>query len=336
MVIKGFHIGHLLKAVGKAIWADNILTIAAAVAYNFFFSIFPLLLFAAPLLALVGNKQQLFNWILQQMAGSVPPAAYTMLAGVARDVVFAPNAPGLVSIGAVLTLYSASNIFGSLMGALNIAYHVKNDRRPWWKQRLIQLAMVFVAGGLMTLAAVVMIAGPNIVDTVARVTHLGGLTKWGWMILQYPLAATFLVSAFWLMYYILPDFPQHKRQILVGAVIAAALWVIATTLFRLYVINFTTFNKAYGTVGAVLLLLSWMYYSMVVVLAGGELNAELAKGTGEVAPEPKTEYDKQVAAAQTERAKEDRHEERKKEQKEVRQGAKREEVAKGAEGGGSG
>ena len=62
-----------------------------------------------------------------------------------------------------------------------------------------------------------MIAGPNIVDTVARVTHLGGLTKWGWMILQYPLAFGFLVLAFWLMYYILPDFPQHKSQILVGA-----------------------------------------------------------------------------------------------------------------------
>ena len=328
MVIKGYHLGHLLKEVGKAIWADNILTIAAAVAYNFFFSIFPLLLFAAPLLSLVGNKQQLFNWILEQMAGTVPPAAYTMLAGVARDVVFAPNAPGLVSVGAVLTAYSASNIFGSLMGALNIAYHVKNDRRPWWKQRLIQLGMVIVAGGLLTIAAAVMIAGPNIVDTVARVTHLGGLTKWGWMILQYPLAFGFLVLAFWLMYYILPDFPQHKSQILVGAAIAAALWVIATTLFRQYVIHFTTFNKAYGTVGGVLLLLTWMYYSMAVVLAGGELNAEIAKGTGEIAPEPKTEYDKKIAAAQTARVEQDRHEEMKKEAKEVRSEAKRTKLAK--------
>jgi membrane protein len=328
MVIKGFHVGHVLKVTAKAIWADNILTIAAAVAYNFFFSLFPLLLFAAPLLGLVGNKQQLFNWILDQLAGTVPPAAYTMLAGVARDVVFAPNAPGLVSIGAVLTLYSASNIFGSLMGALNIAYHVKNDRRPWWKQRLIQLGMVVVAGGLMSIAAAVMIAGPNIVGILARVTHSDSLTKWGWMLLQYPFAFAFLVLAFWLMYYILPDFPQHKRQILAGAIIAATLWVIATTIFRLYVVKFTTFNKAYGTVGAVLLLLSWMYYSMVVVLAGGELNAELAKGTGEVAPEPKTEYDKQVAAAQSERAAEDRHEEKKKEQKEVRSATKREELAK--------
>ena len=148
------------------------------------------------------------------------------------------------------------------------------------------------------------------------------------MILQYPLAFAFLVAAFWLMYYILPDFPQHKRQIVVGAIVAAALWVIATTLFRLYVIHFTTFNKAYGTIGAVLLLLTWMYYSMLVVLAGGELNAELAKGTAEVAPQPKTEYDKQVAAAQSDRASEDRHEEKKKEQKEVRSASKREKLAK--------
>lgn len=328
MIIKGFHVGGLLKRVGKAIWKDNILTIAAAVAYNFFFSLFPLLLFAAPLLALVGDKQQLFNWILGQFAGSVPPAAYEMFRGVARDVVFAPNAPGLVSIGAVLTLYSASNIFGSLMGALNIAYHVKNDRRPWWKQRLTQLGMVIVAGGLLAIAAAVMLGGPNIVTWLSEKTHASGVAKWGWMILQYPLAFAFLVTAFWLIYYILPDFPQHKRQILVGATVAAVLWVIATTLFRLYVINFHTVNKAYGTIGGVLLLLTWMYYSMIVVLAGGELNAELAKGTAEVAPEPKTEYDKKVAAAQSERAAEDRHEEKHKETREVRSASKREKLAR--------
>jgi len=93
---------------------------------------------------------------------------------------------------------------------------------------------------------------------------------------------------------------------------------------------FPTFNVADSavTIGAVLLLLTWMYYSMVVVLAGGELNAEIAKGTAEVAPQPKTEYDKQIAAAQSERAAQDRHEERKNEQKEVRSAAKREELAK--------
>ena len=331
MIIAGFRVGALLKRVGKAIWADNILTIAAAVAYNFFFSLFPLLLFAAPLLALVGDQRRLFNWILDQLQGNVPPAAFTLLSGVARDVVFAPNAPGLVSLGALLTLYSASNIFGSLMGALNIAYHVKHDRRPWWKQRLIQLGMVVVAGGMMAIAATVMLAGPDIVSVVSRVTRLSGIAKWGWMIMQYPLAFAFLVAAFWLMYYILPDFPQHKRQILVGALVAAVLWIVATTLFRLYVVNIQSLNKAYGTIGGVLILLSWMYYSMVVVLAGGELNAELAKGTAELPSKPKSTYDKKVAAAQSERAAEDRREDRRAEAKEVQSAKKRDTLAKEAE-----
>ena len=332
MVIKGYKVGHLIKQVGKAIWQDNILTLAAAVAYNFFFSLFPLLLFAAPLLGLVGNKQKLFTWILDQIAGTVPPAAFQMLASIMRNVVFAPNAPGLVSIGALLTLYSASNIFGSLMGALNTAYHVKNDRRAWWKQRLIQLLMVFVVGTLVAVAAVVMLAGPNIVDKLASALRLSSAAKWTWMVLQYPLAFGFVVLALYLIYYILPDFPQHKRQIIAGSVVTAVLWVLATTLFRLYVIQFNKFNETYGTIGAVLLLLSWMYYSMVVVLAGAELNSELAKGTAEVAPEPKTTYDRKVAAAQEERVNEDRHIEEKKEEKEVRSETKREEVAKGKRG----
>ena len=327
MLIRGRHVGALLKEAGKQLWADNILTIAAAVAYNFFFSLFPLLLFAAPLVSLVGNKQQIFGWILQQFARTVPPSAYVVLAGVVKSAVFAPNAPGLVSVGALLTLYSASNIFGSLMNALNIAYHVKHDRRPWWKQRLIQLGMVVLAGGMLTIAAVVMLAGPNIVGWVADHTHLSGVAKWGWMILQYPLAFGLVVLALWTIYYILPDFPQHRSQILVGAVIAAALWALATVLFRLYVTNLTNGNATYGAIGGVLLLLSWMYYSMVVVLAGGELNAELAKGTAEVAPKPKTDYDRKVAAAQSERAAADRHASRREEEREVAKGAKRDALA---------
>ncbi|GAC1515720.1 MAG: YihY/virulence factor BrkB family protein [Gemmatimonadaceae bacterium] len=285
MVIGGYRVGALLKQVGKDIWADNVFTIAAAVAYNFFFSLFPLLLFAAPLVGLVGNKQRLMEWVLGRLAATVPPAAFELLQGVARDVVFAPNAPGLISLGAVLTLYSASNIFGSLMGALNTAYHVANDSRPWWKQKLIQLMMVVVVGALVTVAATVMIGGPEIVNSIATTVHMGGASRGAWLVLEYPIAFAFLVTAVWAIYYLLPDFRQSKRQILIGATAASMLWVAATILFRIYVIHFNQFNKAYGTVGAVLLLLTWMYYSMVVVLAGGELNADLA---GRAGPAPLT------------------------------------------------
>jgi membrane protein len=192
--------------------------------------------------------------------------------------------------------------------------------------------MVFVVGVLVIIAAIVMLAGPNIIDRIAAAVHLSAAAKWAWMILQYPLAFGFLVLALYLIYYTLPDFPQHKWQIIVGSVVTAVLWVIATTLFRLYVIKFNKFNETYGTIGAVLLLLTWMYYSMVVVLAGAELNSELAKGTAEVAPEPKTGYDRKVAADQEARVNEDREVEEQKEQKEIQSEAKREDVAKGKRG----
>jgi membrane protein len=156
------------------------------------------------------------------------------------------------------------------------------------------------------------------------------------MILQYPLAFGLVVLALWTIYYILPDFPQHRSQILVGAIVAAVLWVVATVLFRLYVTHMTNGNATYGAIGGVLLLLSWMYYAMVVVLAGGELNAELAKGTAEVAAPPKTQYDRKVAAAQSERAAEDRHVSRQEEAKEAAKGAKRDAVARDGGAGGKG
>jgi membrane protein len=275
--MKHYPIGGLLKRVGRAVMADHILTIAGSVAYNFFFSLFPLLLFAAPILALVGNKQQMIDWIMARLASGIPPEAFAPVRTVVQDVVFAPNAPALVSLGAVMTLYSASNIFSTLMTALNIAYHVREDSRRWWRQVLIQFGMVLVVGLLVIVAATVMLAGPNIVNTVVSAVGLGSTAKWIWMVVQYPIAFAFLVFALWLIYYVLPDVKQDKRQLLIGAVIAAILWVVATLAFRAYVTDFNKFNKAYGTIGAVLLLLTWMYYSSVVILVGGELNYALAE-----------------------------------------------------------
>lgn len=296
MVIKGYRVGPLLRKTGREIIDDNVMGMAAGTAYNFFFSLFPLFLFAAPILTLVGDKEKILDWIVNKMATAVPPEAFAPIRGIVHDVVFAPNAPGLVSLGAVLALWSGSNVFGALMEALNTAYDT-TETRPWWKQKLLQVGMVIAVGLLMTIAAVVMLGGPALVETVANALRLGPSAKWGWMVIQYPLAFLFLVAAMWMIYYLLPNYPQHKTQILVGAVAASLLWVLATQIFRLYVVNFNQFNKAYGTIGAVILLLSWMYYSMVVILAGGELNSELAHGTGRLEPRAGAVYDGRIVTA---------------------------------------
>ena len=103
-----------------------------------------------------------------------------------------------------------------------------------------------------------------------------------WSIVQFPVAIALLVALFYLMYALLPAAKQDKKHVLVGSLAAAILFVIATLLFRLYVQHFPP-NKTYGVIGAVMLLLTWMYVVSVVILVGGELNSELHHGTGSTA-----------------------------------------------------
>jgi hypothetical protein len=114
-----------------------------------------------------------------------------------------------------------------------------------------------------------------------------------WTILQFPLAIGALVAVLWLIYYFLPNCRhQDKKILIVGAVLSTLLWIAATLLFRLYVQKFNALNPAYGAIGAIMVLLTWMYYSSFVLLAVGELMAELQAGTGRmhgpiVAAEPR-------------------------------------------------
>lgn len=296
MIIKGYRVEALLKKVGSEIMADDVLGLAAQTAYYFFFSIFPLLLFAAPVLSVFGNSRETFDWIIGQLATTVPPDAIGLVRGFVASIVFTDNAPGLMSVGALLALWTGSNVFASLMSALNTAYNAKEER-PWWKQRLIALVAVVVTGALMTVAATVMLAGPEIVNTVTSIVHLSRTATWIWMVLQYPIALGFVVAAMFLIYYVLPNIKQSKKQILIGAVAATVLWVISSLVFRVYVTNFASYNKTYGTIGAVIVLLTWMYITMLVVLVCGELNSELHAGTGAIEPRKGAVYEGRIVTA---------------------------------------
>src|SRR6185503_21139632 len=99
MVIKGFRVGPLLKRTFHEIGADKVATLAASAAYNFFFSLFPLLLFLSPMLSLFGNKQQLMGWLMAQLTSTLTPQQAEAVQPILQKVVFATNAPGLMSVG---------------------------------------------------------------------------------------------------------------------------------------------------------------------------------------------------------------------------------------------
>src|SRR5687768_5326482 len=172
MVIKSYRVGPLVKATAKEVLDDNIMGLAAQTAYYFFFSLFPLFLFAAPLLGLLGDKQRIIDRVMTLLAGTLPGDAIDLVRGVVQDVVLAEGAPGLISIGAFLAAWAGSNIFNALIDALNRAYDV-TETRKWWKKRLIALAIVVAAGLVLVIATTVMLGGDAVVEWIGDRLGLG-------------------------------------------------------------------------------------------------------------------------------------------------------------------
>jgi membrane protein len=272
----------LLGRVWRNILSTDVLGLAAQTAYYFFFSLFPLLLFTAPVISLVGDKRQTVSIIMQGIARSVPPDAYLLIQGVVNDVVFAKNAPGVLSAGALLTLWAGSNVFSALSDALNHAFAVA-ETRPWWKRMLISSAFVIGAGIVGAIATVVFLDGENVVDAIAGFVGLGTTARVIWIVLQFPITAAFVTLLAWAAYYVLPNLRLSSREAFIGAVVATVSWVIVTLAFRVYVQHFGNYNKTYGTIGAVVVLLTWMYLTMLAILSAGVLAAELhSRRTGKV------------------------------------------------------
>lgn len=288
MVIKGFRVAPLLKRTFREIGQDNIGSLAASAAYNFFFSLFPLLLFLSPMLSLFGDKQQLVGWLMSQLTSTLTTEQVAAMRPILEKVVFASDAPGLMSIGLLLAAWSGSNIFGTLMSALNTAYDV-TETRSWIKQQIIRLA-VFAGGGIvLVLSTIVFLKGEDVIDFIGKTFHLASVTLWVWKVAQFPLSFLGLAALAFVTLYFLPNVKQHKGQVMMVSVVTTALWIGATLLFRLYVNHFPP-NPAYGLIGGVIILLTWMYYTMFVLLCGGELAAEIHHGTGAIDPDKGAVY----------------------------------------------
>ena len=283
MTIKGYDVVPLVKKTVKEIGADRIPSLAAETAYYFFFSLFPLLLFLTPLLGLVGNGQQLMESMLGRLSTTMPADTLSLLRRVLGEIITSSGNAGVMSVGVVLAGWSGSNIFGSLMDALNIAYDV-TETRPWWKKQVLRVGALLFAGGIMIAATLIFLDGERIARWVGSLLGLGDAAVAAWTVMQLAIAVALLVSSGAILFKLLPNVSQRWAHVFFASGVTTLLWIVATLLFRFYVQHFGSYNKTYGTIGGVIILLTWMYYSMFVVLVGGELAAELHKGTGATEP----------------------------------------------------
>lgn len=284
MRIKGHDVGELLKRTWREIGDDRMTVYAAQMAYAFFFSLFPLLLFFAALLGLVSDKATVQQWLTGRVANALPGDVASLVATTVNAVIFADGAPGILSFGLITAAWSGSGVFGALRGALNAAYDV-TEARAKWKQYAVQLTMLLVSGVVILVASVVLLNGEAVMGWIGDRLGLSRATTMVWSILQFPLAIAAIIGLFYIIYMYLPNTRRQKKSIvLFGAVLATTLWILATLLFRIYVQRFNRLNPAYGSIGAIMILLTWMYYSSFVLLAVGELNAEMEHDPSDARP----------------------------------------------------
>jgi membrane protein len=250
---------------------DGLTTLAAALSYYFFFALFPFVLFLLALITLLPGVEGLQNWLLQWTAQVVPPQVYDTLAGVINGLLSQPRG-GIVSLGAVLALWSASSAFAGMMSALNVAYGVR-ERRPWWKVRLLAIGLTVALSFFMILAFVLAVGSGPLAAWLAD--FLGPLGAIALLLVNWltVLAAITLVIAS--VYHFCPDVDFPWRWFSPGSVLFTLGFGATTMAFSYYVARFASFDKTYGSLGAVIILLLWMYLLALFVLLGGEINAYL-------------------------------------------------------------
>lgn len=257
-----------LKQIFADAREDNITGEAAKVAYYLFLSLFPFILVLLSLTGLVGGDQA-FQWIMGRIQQAVPPETAGFLERFVREITDQPR-PGVFSIGLLLTLWAASGGISAPADGLNVMFDV-GASRGWVRKRATALAVLLVAVLLLTGGAFILIAGP----AIARATGLGPI----WSVLSWPIAFLMLAALFYLIYYTLPDRDQSRSRlpVLIGAVAGAAAWLLATLLFRLYITNFGSYSATYGFVGAIIVLMLWLYLTALAILFGGEIASAAAR-----------------------------------------------------------
>jgi membrane protein len=200
---------------------------------------------------------------------------------------------GKLSFGLLAALWAASNGMTAITESLNTAYDI-DESRPWWKQRLVAIGLTLALSILIIGSLILVVAGGHIAEGVANAYGFGSAFATAWKIIQWPVVLAIMVLAFALIYYFAPDFRDQAWQWLTpGAAIGVALWVLVSLAFRIYLQFFDSYSKTYGSLGAVIVLMLWLYFTGAAVLIGGEINSEIENAAAEQgAPEAKEKGEK--------------------------------------------
>jgi membrane protein len=265
-----------LKRTVREFRVDNLSDWAAALTYYSVLSIFPALLVLISLVDLAG--QATIDALLENLGRVAPGSVNEILATAIRNLQQTRGSAGVLAlVGLAAALWSASSYIAAFMRASNAIYDVP-EGRPVWKTLPIRIAVTVVVMVLLAVSAVAVVATGGLADRIGRLLGIGSAFVTVWDIVKWPVLLLIVSFLFALLYWASPNARQGFRWVTPGGILAVVVWVLASVAFAVYVANFGSYNKTYGSLASVIIFLVWLWLSNTSILLGAELNAELERG----------------------------------------------------------
>ncbi|MEH2298529.1 MAG: YihY/virulence factor BrkB family protein [Nostoc sp.] len=269
---------HTLKKTFARTIERRLLGLASEIAFNAMLSLFPAILALITAIGLLAEfLQATFNKLAVQLSQVLPEQALDLIRDFATTEITNSKNSSLFSLSFVLAIWTASGAVSTAMTALDQIHQIPPENiRPFWKAKLVSLGLTVGTMLLLVLASLLVFTSDLLLGMVRENGSLNFLVHL-WQLLRWPLALSIVAVAFSSVYRYGPSQWNSGTPMMPGAILAAVFWAILSALFRLYVANFGNYNKVYGAVGAVIVLMLWLSMSAAVLLIGDQLNVTVGE-----------------------------------------------------------
>ncbi|UVI31585.1 YihY/virulence factor BrkB family protein [Paenibacillus spongiae] len=249
---------------------DEVPAMGAQLTYYLILAFFPFLIF---IIAVLSFANLTVSDVIDGIQFVLPEMSTKTIADAFGEIQQSRSG-SLLSFGLLVTLWSASNGVSAIIKALNKAYDVE-ETRPFWKVKAISLIFTIILALVIVFSMVMLIFGRVIGNMLYRWTHLPGNIDVVWGIAQFALPILIMAFVFTALYMFIPNLRITFREAVPGALFATIGWIVTSLLFSFYVNNLGSYSKTYGSIGGIIVLLTWLYLSSIIVVLGGEINAVL-------------------------------------------------------------
>jgi membrane protein len=258
--------------------ADGVVNLAAALTLRSLLSLFPGLIAVVALLGVFGQYPQTFNAVLKIVGGFAPASTVSSISGPVREIITNKGGAGaLLGVGLAATVWAASGYVGTFSWAANVLWEARRGR-SWYRQWPFNIAVTLIALVVITAVLMALVLTGPIAASVGTQLGIGSSALQIWNIAKWPailVVVTLMING---LYYIAPNArPPGWRWLTPGALFAVAVWALTSAAFGLYIAHFTSFDKTYGTLGAIVTFLIWVWLTNIALLVGIELDSEIER-----------------------------------------------------------